>query len=219
MSLIHWTIAPLLVIALLSAQKTSTKEQNCDQKTAEKLELSISDTTILGLTIGKSSLSDVQAKLGATALLPRKEHADDSICYISPVDGTVIVFAAGAMGGWSDLTEFALWSREASFPHKGSCAKSTLVTQAAATDSGIRLGLSTEALSKILGKPAKMNKVSIKYESACRKRMTERQVETFKAAKEWNPSDETEYNVSSWVTVTLRGSRASRIVVTKIEST
>jgi hypothetical protein len=45
----------------------------------------------------------------------REEESDVSVCYISPTEGTVLVLYSGATGGWTDITRFALWSREHRF--------------------------------------------------------------------------------------------------------
>jgi len=101
----------LLVVTIVSAQTRRQAEPICTENGPKRVQVNDTDLSILGLAIGKSSLSDVQAKLGHASLVrvSKEEESDVSICYVSPTDGTVLAFYSGAMGGWQDLTWFALW--------------------------------------------------------------------------------------------------------------
>jgi len=137
------------------AQTRREDEPYCDEKSAKKVGITNADATILGLAIGRASLKDVQAKLGSANVtrVSREEESDVSICYVSPADGTVLVFYSGVMGGGKDITWFALWSREAAFPHTSQCTPSKLVSRSLGTQSGLRLGLTKADLERIVGKP------------------------------------------------------------------
>jgi hypothetical protein len=175
-------VVVLLVANVVSpAQTRREDEPNCDEKSAKKMEITGSDATILDLVIGRASLKDVQAKLGNANVtrVSRDEESDISVCYVSPIDGTVLVFYSGAMGGWKDITWFALWSREATFPHASLCTPSTLVSQGLRTPSGVRLGLTKADLERILGKPTERGTKSVKYSYPCRKKMTDEEITPF----------------------------------------
>jgi hypothetical protein len=124
-----------------SPQTRHEDEPLCGGIGAKKVEVAKADTVILELAIGRSSLQDVRAKLGNSKItrISRDEESDVSVCYVSPTDGTVLAFYSGAMGGWKDITWFALWSREAAFPHSSQCTPSELVTRTLSTESGLRL--------------------------------------------------------------------------------
>src|SRR5258708_38111073 len=144
----------LVTVVWLSVSPAQTPTEDapeCHKQGIGKLQLTQEDTTVLGLTIGSASLKDVQAKLGQTKFLPRNESSPNTVCYVSPTDGTVLSFGAAAMGNFVDVTEFALWSREARFPNVEACLPSKLVSRSLSTSSGIKLGLSLQQLSAIVG--------------------------------------------------------------------
>src|SRR5690349_822293 len=110
-------LVPLLIVAAITsgAQTSLEKEPLCDQQGTKKVDISDADARILGFAIGEASLKDVETKLGSAPVqrVSRDEESDTAICYVSPADGNVLVFYSGAMGGWKDVTRFAIWSREA----------------------------------------------------------------------------------------------------------
>jgi len=211
----------LMMVVWLSAspaQRPSENEPECNKRGIGKLQLTREDTTILGLTIGSASLKDVEAKLGPTKALPRIESSPNTICYVSPTDGTVLSFGAGAMGGFVDVTEFAIWSHEAKFPNILACLPSKLVSRNLSTLSGIKLGLSVEELSAIVGTVPTTKHAEIHYELSCREKMTAEEIKRFKTANSWDVSGNPFFDVSSFVEAQFTSSKASRIYVAKIES-
>jgi hypothetical protein len=151
-----------------ATEQDPEKAPLCDTEGVSKLQLTTADITILGITIGKSSFSDVEAKLGAAQTSPR-----NTICYISPMDGTVLTFRTGPMGGFQFVTQFGLWSREANFPTTKACTSSERVSRSLSTDSGIRLGLTIRDLNRTAGKQPKVNGAEHSYEYLCRQKMTD----------------------------------------------
>jgi hypothetical protein len=184
------------------------------------VEITDADATILGFAIGHASPKDIQARLGNTNAkrVSRDEESDVSICYVSPIDGTVLVFYTGAMGGWIDITWFALWSRDAAFPRASQCAPSKLVSQKLRTESGLGLGLTKADSERIAGKPTERGSNSIKYNYLCRQKMTEEDIERFKTANNWDVRSDPYFDRMSWIEVRYKDSIASRIEIGKIES-
>jgi hypothetical protein len=90
-----------VLVASIAAFSQTRREDElpCDEKSAAKTEIARADATILGLTIGRSSLSDVQKRLGRSkiARVSRDEESDDFVCHVSPTDGTVLVFYTGGL--------------------------------------------------------------------------------------------------------------------------
>ena len=172
------------------------------------------------MTIGRSSLKDVQAKLGKAALtrVSRDEESDESICYVSPEDGTVLIFYTGVMGGGEDITWFALWSREAGYRQVSRCARSKSVFRTLATASGLRLGLNEREFETIAGQPTKRGPGSAKYDYLCRSKMTEEEIEGFKTANNWDVRSDPYFDKMSWIEVRYVNSTASRIEIGRIES-
>jgi hypothetical protein len=219
-SLIRFALL-ILLIAVASPARTNHRDQPlCSEASAKKIRLSEADLTVLGLTIGHSSLKDVQAKLGSATSrkVSREDESDIALCYVSQEDATVLVFYSGAMGGWADITEFEVWGREAMFPRPSDCSPSNLVSRSLSTQSGIKLGLATEELARILGTPSKSGRASIKYECLCRRKMTVDEVARFKTSNGWDVTGDPYFNQSTWVDVRLNDSKVSRVQIGKIES-
>jgi hypothetical protein len=211
----------LVTVVWLSASPAQTPTEyapECHKQGIGKLQLTQQDTTILGLTIGSASLKDVQAKLGQTGFLPRNESSPNTICYVSPTDGTVLSFGAGAMGGFVDVTEFSLWSREAGFPNVKACLPSKLISRNLSTLSGIKLGLNLQQLNTIVGAVPTTKHVEAHYGLSCREKMTLEEIKRLKTANNRDVSDNPFFDVTSFVEAQFSNSKASRIYVAKIES-
>lgn len=214
---------PLLLIVLLGtppAQTRTNGEQVCGTLGLGKLQLTKADTTILGLTIGSASLENVRARLGRARILPSPGSGPltPTICYVSPSDGTVLTFGTGAMGGFADVTDFGIWSREAKFPNVSACRTSKWVSRSISTASGIRLGLSVEALSNIIGAQPGAEHGSVHYEMNCRRKMTLTEIKGFKTVNNWDVSSDPYFDLDSSVDARVSNSVVIRIEITKIES-
>lgn len=203
-----------------SAQTRRENEPDCNQHSARKMEIADADATILDLAIGRASLKDVQAKLGSAKVtrVSSEEESDIGICYVSPADGTVLVFYSGAMGGWKDITWFALWSRTAAFPHTSQCTPSAKVSQSLSTRSGLRLGLRQAQLKEIVGTSSTVEGSSLKYDYVCRQRMTDEEVKSFKAVNNWDVTSNPYFDRMSWIEVHFTNAAASRIEIGKTDS-
>jgi hypothetical protein len=211
-------ISLLLTIGISGAQTGRNDEPYC-QNAPKKVEITDADATILGLSIGRSSLEDVQEKFGRAEIkrVSGEEESDVSVCYISPIDQTILVFYSGAMGAWKDVTWFAIWSHEAAFPHASQCASSILVSQSIATDSGLRLGLTKKEVAGIAGRPTKVGPTSSKYEYLCLQKMSEEQVKGFNA-NNWDVTKDPYLDRMSWIDVRYLNSTAARLDIGRIES-
>jgi len=201
-------------------QTRGEQEPFCGQQGTKNAEITDADATILGFTIGHASLKDIQAKLGNAKIerVSRGEESDTAMCYVSPVDGTVVIFYSGAMGGWKDITWFAIWSREAAYPTPSHCAPSTLISQKLATASGLRLGLSKNELEGMAGRPTKVGPASARYEYLCHRKMTGKEIKGFKDVNNWNVTSDPYFDRMSWVDVRYVNSAASRLEIGRIES-
>jgi len=216
----RFRLLPLITLLLLStssAQVPSAGEPECNKQGIGKLQLSKADVTILGLTIGTTSLKDVKAKLGQTGSLPTHGRST-TICYVSPTDGTVLTFGASGMGGFEDVTEFEIWSREAKFPSVSACTPQKLISHSLTTASGIRLGLTAKQLSAIVGALPKSRNAVTQYQLSCRQKMTAEEIKGFKTANNWDVSENPYFDVTSFVEAHFINSEVSRISVAKIES-
>src|SRR5258708_20347883 len=68
------------------------------------------ELAVMGMRVGKDSLSDVLSRIGLAPLAPG--GAADELCYAAenPFEATWVVFGSGASGTWSLLTHIALLS-------------------------------------------------------------------------------------------------------------
>ena len=137
-------IAIVIVLNLSILVFASTK--------SKYIELTKSNFTILGLTIGECSRQDILSKLGPTLrIIDEKNTNTDHLCYISDRDETLIVFGFKA----NRCIRFQMMSRKYQFYKWHFCAVSPIVTERIATESGITLGMQKSHLIKILGTPKK----------------------------------------------------------------
>jgi len=125
-------------------------------------EADTSNITILGLTLGMNTLGDAQKVIGPAAVT-RGEYRHDphTVCYVSndPADPTVLKLRTDYYGDWYRLTGFEISSISA----KECCSSSKLVKRNIATPSGLRLGLTHDEVTSILGKPGVDRDGTMKY--------------------------------------------------------
>src|SRR5258706_1164654 len=127
-----WTIATLLLLVGTAA--------------AQEAELAV-----MGMRVGKDSLSDVLSRIGLAPLAPG--GAADELCYAAenPFEATWVVFGSGASGRWERLTHIRVLSIA---PPGLSCRRTPLVTAMASTDSGIHKGMTPDELPGRFGPPS-----------------------------------------------------------------
>jgi hypothetical protein len=110
--------------------------------------------TIMGLTVGKHSLADVKAKLGNAPVYKARdaEGRPNTICYSSAKrnDNTVVVFEAGPLGGFEELTGITVGSADLfSQPYQG-CTKSNKVDRRSVAAGDLKLGVDVERVAHAL---------------------------------------------------------------------
>lgn len=203
------------------AQTWQEAEPVCSAKSADKVEIAPADTKFLGFTIGHSTLKDVQARLGPANVVtvsPGGADSDQSVCYFSPSDGTVVIFYTGPMGGWRDITWFAIWSQKAAFPKRAECSPSKVVSRTLSIASGVRLGLSRAEFERLAGVPTQRKPAIDEYSYLCRRRMTAEEIRGFKTANGWNVTSDPYFDRTSWIKAWFRDSGTSRIDIGEVES-
>ncbi len=175
--------------------------------------------TVLGVTVGKQTLNDVQRRLGSTVILPRREQAPKRICYVSSRDddGTIVVFEAGAIGGWEEITSVSIFSRKAKFVERPSCAASGIISKDVRTPRGLRLELDRRDLTKMLGAPTAERSNNVLYVYRKERRMTQEQIE--KMAKLWPQVKGHPFaDVSSDIELTFADSKLVSLTISKVET-
>jgi len=177
-----------------------------------------SHLTVLGFTIGKNSLREIQASLGPAKIIQESEHAPSQICYQSAqkTDGTILIFEAGPLGAWQTLTSFVIQSTSSSI-ESNRCHQTDLVSQKIHTKSGIKLGLTQKQLRVILGVPTKVIKNNWFYLYQSQRKMTQEEIE--RLASKWPIARQQPYfDVNCFIQITYSNSKLTKIMIGKAES-
>lgn len=174
---------------------------------------------VLGFTLGKSTLADVEAKLGKSA--PRRcspeEEASKELCYLVDNGQTTVVFEAGFSGGWNLLDGYKLISSRLRRLCYRQCPRASQMINDVQTGSGLKLGLTRDELIALLGPPKRIrgNKLTFEWES--RQAMTKEQRNA--DSKTFNsPITDAYYDVQNTIEVTLTESRVVEFAVDHIVS-
>ncbi|MDO9183287.1 MAG: hypothetical protein Q7U04_12815 [Bacteriovorax sp.] len=139
-----------------------TYAENPSEAIAKKQ--SDSELSIMGFTIGKSTLLDVQAKFKSKDIYKEGDAGSSTslLCYKSS-NGSIIAFESGEMGGESHIIN-SISIHSSSNPYRLSkiCEKTSLIKTKLALN-GISLGMSSDLITKLKGKPSKQSSNSILY--------------------------------------------------------
>lgn len=170
---------------------------------------------ILGFTLGKSTLADVESKLGKSAArkCSREEEASKEVCYISAgKNQTRVVFEAGFSGSWKELDGYKVIAGSLQRPCYRQCPRASQVPGDVQTEGGLKLGLTREQLIALLGPPKRTRGNKLSFEWQSRQAMTKEQQEaaskTFKS-----PVTDAYYDVQDTIEVTLADSKVVEFAV------
>ncbi|MGB7848700.1 MAG: hypothetical protein WBL63_24020 [Candidatus Acidiferrum sp.] len=170
---------------------------------------------ILGFVLGKSTLADVEAKLGKSVArkCSRDEEASKEVCYLSAgKDATKVVFEAGFSGGWQELDGFKVIAGGVERPCYRQCPTASQVTRDVQTEAGLKLGVTREQLISLLGTPKQVRGNLLSFQWQSRQAMTKEQTEaasrTFKS-----PVTDPYYDVQDTVEVILADSKVVEVEV------
>ncbi len=169
---------------------------------------------ILGFTLGKSTLADVQSKQGKSVArkCSREEEASKEVCYLAGEGQTRVVFEAGFSGGWKELDGYKVIAGSLQRPCYRQCPRASQVTSDVQTEGGLKLGLTREQLMALLGPPKRTrgNKLSFEWQSrqAMTKEQQESESKTFKS-----PVTDAYYDVQDTIEVTLADSKVVEFAV------
>jgi hypothetical protein len=134
--------------------------------------------TLLGFTLGRSTLADVQAKLGSSKIT-RTDAGQDSeseVCYLIPgKNESEVFFQSGFSGGWVQLDGFKVTSRASD--RDSQCLAADGPEFEIQTLGGLRLGLSREETTQLLGSPTSSSRDGLRYVWKSRKPMRRDELE------------------------------------------
>jgi hypothetical protein len=182
-------------------------------------ELDSTYLTILGFTIGKSSIEDVRKTLGQ-APEKQEENGPRQLCYVSknPVDQTRVVFISGAMGGWETLTGFQVIGQEAWDDSLG-CLQTEKISRSIRVGDNLFLGVSTTDLMKRLGTPTERAGHLIRWWYSGKQKMTQRERETAETTFKKSLRDEdTYFDSMSGIDASEKGDRVTSFAVDRAVS-
>jgi predicted CopG family antitoxin len=113
-----------------------------------------SHQTILGFTLIKNSLSDVEKKFRETQKVPIKGFTHGTSVCISAAQANDLTKALFVRIPVADLHGFVLLAGESTVKAPGRCIPSAEVHMGTKTPGGIRLGMGKEEVVKLLGRPS-----------------------------------------------------------------
>jgi hypothetical protein len=207
-----------LVLCLLSMQvRGETRPSERSPSQSQPAPNIAGHLEILGFTLGKSTLADVEAKLGKSAArrCSSGEEASKGLCYL--VGDTTVVFESGFSGGWKVLDGYKVISDGSQRSCYRRCPRASQVTNEVRTEGGLELGLTREKLIALLGRPKESRGSKLTFEWESRQAMTKEQVkaesETFNS-----PITDPYYDVQDTIRVTLTESRVAEFSVNHVVS-
>jgi hypothetical protein len=168
------------------------------------------DLSLLGFKLEKSTLADVEDKLGPSTegSCSKEVEASKVVCYVSKDPSKVrVFFESGPSGGWSRLDGFKVVSE--SVPSCDlKCDSTNAFGADIRTNNGLRLGLTKVELVALLGPPAKVNVGRMTFERWSKRPMAEadikKETEAFKT-----PVSSPYWDVHDVIEVTLSGSKVA----------
>ena len=200
------SIIASLVLLTLGASLASAQSQPAPN-VAGHLEM-------LGFTLGKSTLTDVESKLGKSAArkCSREEEASKEVCYLAGEGQTRVVFEAGFSGGWKELDGYKVIAGSLQRPCYRQCPRAPQVTGDVRTESGLKLGLTREQLMALLGPPKRTRGNKLSFEWQSRQPMTKEQQETESKTSN-SPVNDAYFDVQDTIEVTMANSKVVEFTV------
>lgn len=117
-----------------------------------------SELTVLGITLGKSTMEEVKKKFGAKEIYQEDEGKDMNyvLCFKGP-GNMIVAFQSDSLGGPDHLVNSILLSGPAAhLDFARLCQKTTLIKDRPSI-AGLTLGMSPDLIKARLGRPSSMN--------------------------------------------------------------
>jgi hypothetical protein len=174
---------------------------------------------ILGFTLGKDTLADVEAKLGKSTArrCSSEEEASKELCYLTRKGQTRVVFESGSSGGWKVLDGYKVIAGNLHRSCYSQCPRASQVNNGVQTGGGLRLGLTRKQLIALLGPPGEIRGNKLIFEWESRRAMTKAEEEA--ESKTFNePITDAYWDVQDTIEVTLADSKAVEFAVDHVVS-
>ena len=147
-------------------------------------EINEEDTSILGLTIGRNTVEEVNKKFGKTVIFKAgPEYYEPNImCYLScgESDETCLEFYSGPFWNEKIIDSFVVRPLTSQpyykYNSRSMCKKSFLINKEIATKSGISLGINKKRFISIVGRPTLVRGNVLMYRYKREKKMTDKEI-------------------------------------------
>lgn len=226
------TNTAILVSALLSLTATSQIVRMEDRSdwwsirnekfhepdvSAQSEELDGGNFKIAGLVLEKDEIEQVEARLGKAKIVQRGEASSgrEQVCYVSKNPAKLhLIFEFGEVG-----SAFYLFEGGAAWKGSEFCAASEEVSAMIHTPSGLTLGLTTQQLEAILGKPDFVTGDRLIYFRETEKKTSPEEFERMRREYPARLSDEAaherfdSYTLDAYIEARFAGSRLNYLAV------
>jgi hypothetical protein len=172
------------------------------------------------LELGKIGINEIRRRWGKATVVERGDASTDrrQLCYVSPTTGepVYVVFEFG-----EDVSNFYIFTGSKHWKGERLCVKTAKVSKDVATASGLKLGLSQDAVKAILGQPDATQDAVFMYSREVKRKASAAQIE--RQRKEY-PEHLSEaqaqekfgsYTAVSYVETKFTGSKLSYLAVSK----
>lgn len=155
----------LKYMAIVSILATTSMTSAEDKVTIIAKKQADSELTVLGFTIGKSKLEDIQAKFKSKEINHEADAASGIkfLCYKTS-NGTTISFESGDKGREDNvITGISINSSASPYRLSKQCEATSLIKTKLAIN-GVSLGMSSDLIKKIKGPPSSISPEAIVYQ-------------------------------------------------------
>ncbi|MBC7540661.1 MAG: hypothetical protein H7281_17710 [Bacteriovorax sp.] len=137
-----------------------------------------SELSILGITIGKSTLEDVKSKFKSKDIYYQGDAGESLyvLCYKSS-NGSTIAFESGETGGNAHtVSTISINGTKVPYRLNKICEKTSLIRSKLVIN-GISLGMSPDLIKRLKGKPSKQSANSLLYQFEIQEKNEKRQLD------------------------------------------
>ena len=171
--------------------------------------------SLVGFTLEKNTLVDVENKLGASppGSCSSEIEASKEICFVTDgPDKTKVFFESGPSGGWSKLDGIRVASGNMTAACHLQCTLTPALGRDIHTPGGLKLELTRPQLIKLLGTPTKVAGNRLTFEWWSKRPMSKAEID--KATQTFNaPVTNPQWDVHDTILATFGGSKVTEFEV------
>lgn len=201
---LHLAVVSFMLLVSFSLYASAKREDSAAESQSRE---------VLGFVLGKDEISSVVTRLGGARIISSPDESIARRCYQSEgTDHTVLVFEdwSGTLSGFQIYRSPKPDSR---------CFGTSAVNNKLSTPSGLRLGLTRDAITQILGKPTEDKQDRLVYKSEWQRAMRPEEIARFKRAYPNEDTSALKVFVTSEIDLTIKGSKVTSIKVLFTQTT